>query len=88
MFGLLERARSAQYLEDYVITQAALEEIFLTFATQQREQLQWRWPGTPSSLFLCFKPISVWPGSILWLIKDKGEQQHLFFVEIERIIEW
>lgn len=37
LFGFMERNRSAMNVEDYSINQTTLEEIFLDFAKQQRE---------------------------------------------------
>lgn len=40
MFGLMEVAKKASYVEDYSISQTSLEEVFLSFAENQTEDLR------------------------------------------------
>ena len=40
MFGILEEAKEKFNLEDYSISQITLEEVFLTFASQQNPEAE------------------------------------------------
>lgn len=43
MFGLMEVAKKTLYVEDYSISQTSLEEIFLSFAENKREDHRLTW---------------------------------------------
>lgn len=69
MFGILEEAKEKFNLEDYSISQITLEEVFLTFASQQNPEAEKKasWDSLATS-----DPTCSLDYSLLYLDTEKG----------------